>query len=938
MFRFILRYYDIRSGEGRRICMMSVYIFLIITTIIIIKSIATSFFLSNVGIEKLPAAFILVAVFSVIAVSIYNNLGRSRSLSGKIIGTLVFSITSLLIFRFLLFVSPLQSWLYYLLYVWSALFGVTVVAQFWLLANTIFNAREAKRFFGLLGTGAIAGGICGGYITNFLAPIMHSGNLLVFASGILTVCIFIVGTIVKKTTHIGYKAKTIVHGRIKSTVKKKNPLKIISESGLLTSAMLLIFFSVLSASFVDYQFNALASESIADANELTAFIGFWLSTLSLVSLAIQLFFTQIIIKTFGVCTSLAMLPIGLFVGALGMLISPTLAVATAMKLTGGSLRNSIHKSSLELFVVPVPSDEKNKTKAFIDIVTDNVATGLSGIILMLLMQYSGFTVRSISYAVVIMAGMQIFILLRARIHYIRGFKKAIERRNIDFDRDVTPVHDPHLKKMLLHNIDNYNERQLLFVLQLLSSVENPELFDKVMEFTRHANPGIRCRAIYLLGTNRVNDASRCIRPLMFDPVRDVQIEALQYLTRDPEKRNDLVEYMNYSDSTVVGAALLCTARVLVQDAECTALKNSFIRNIERLVEQSSTETLEAVARSISESGVSQLYPHILALLDHQAVTVRKEAIVAAGKCRYKPALSHIIAALKNRDLRYTARTALIAYGPSVLQISTGIIEDETADRDVRRELIKVSGEIDSQESVDFLMNLLNSEKHTFKSEIIHALQSLCKKFPQLIFSLSKSEIYIKKEIGNYRIMRRAQDMQCYQLSRSPVDGEVTIEEARGLMIRTLKEKRLKTVKGIFGILGLRFGSQDMGDAFQGLRSSNGKTSAHSIEFLDSVLHRNMKSYIIPLAEEVVRENSEKQRSVPLKNFQNDEFETLKPLLEGADRWLQTCTLYLLGTLRMNTYIECIRKYTMDSDAVTRETAEAALAGNALLSERRHPQC
>lgn len=938
MARLICKYYDIRSGEGKRTCMMFAYIFLIITVILIIKSIGTSLFLSNVGIEKLPLVFILVAVSSIVVISLYNRLEQSTSITARIIGTLIFSIASLLVFRFLLFSSTTKHWLYYLLYIWSALFGVTVVAQFWLLANTIFNAREAKRLFGLLGTGAIAGGICGGYITNLLAPRIQSGNLLVFASVILAMCIFIIRTIVKKSTHIGYKSKTSGRRKPGLSGKKKIPPQIIGASGLLTSAMLLIFFSVLCSSLIDYQFNALASDSITDPNRLSAFIGFWLSTLSLVSLAIQLLFTQIIIKTIGVCSSLALLPMGVFIGAFGVLISPTLAVAIALKLIGGSLRNSIHKSSLELLVIPVPTNDKNQTKTFIDVITDNVATGLSGILLIALIQYLGFTVQSLSYAVITLVGIQMYIISHAGKHYIQTFRKAIERRSIDFDLDVTSVHDSRLKTILLHDIGNFNDRQLLFILQLIHSIETPELFNKVVQLTKHRNANIRCRAISLLGTDSVNDATRNVSILVYDSDREVQIEALHYITRKTGQADNLREYISGSDNSVVSAALLCIARVLAKNPANQTLKEIFIQKIEQLLEDTtSVEAMQIVAQAISESGVSHLYPYIIRLLDHRSDSVRKRAVIAAGKCRYQPALSRIINILKNRTLRYTARRALISYGQSLIQMCKEIIKDQTADHTIRRELIKVTGEINSQECADFLLCLLNQDSYPLTSEVIRALQSLRRKFPQLTYSTDKLELYIKNAIQNYRIMHIAQDTQNVQLSREQTDERDRISEARALMVRTLKEKRLKTFEKIFRVLGLQYGNQDMADAFQGLKSSNSKTSAHSLEFLDSVLNRNLKHILIPAVEDFIYGNSEKQLPPRQQNVHTDEFETLEPLLSSADRWLQSCTLYLLGTLRITKHTESIQKYAAHPDTIISETAKDALKRHqSVLEEKKSP--
>jgi ATP/ADP translocase len=88
-----------------------------------------------------------------------------------------------------------------------AIFGVISGTQFWLLANEIYNAREAKRLFGLIGAGAISGGIFGGYLTSFLAPRLSTENMIFFCVGFLMLCQIFVWSIWKKTKHLTYTQK-----------------------------------------------------------------------------------------------------------------------------------------------------------------------------------------------------------------------------------------------------------------------------------------------------------------------------------------------------------------------------------------------------------------------------------------------------------------------------------------------------------------------------------------------------------------------------------------------------------------------------------------------------------------------------------------------------------------------------------------------------------
>ena len=186
---FLNKTFDIREGEVTRSVFMMIYIFLIISSLLIVKPVATSLFLSNFGVEQLPYAFLLVALSAAVISTIYARALKNILLKKIIVGTLYLSITALLIFWALIKFNFLEGWALYLFYIWMSIFGVLSASQFWILANIIFNAREAKRLFSFIGAGAIGGGIFGGYLTTLLVPILSSENLLLVSVFFLLLCI-----------------------------------------------------------------------------------------------------------------------------------------------------------------------------------------------------------------------------------------------------------------------------------------------------------------------------------------------------------------------------------------------------------------------------------------------------------------------------------------------------------------------------------------------------------------------------------------------------------------------------------------------------------------------------------------------------------------------------------------------------------------------------
>ena len=62
--------------------------------------------------------------------------------------------------------------------IWVSLFSIVLVAQGWLVASNLFDPREAKRLYPLLGMGMVLGAAFGGEFTSRTALLVGTRNLL----------------------------------------------------------------------------------------------------------------------------------------------------------------------------------------------------------------------------------------------------------------------------------------------------------------------------------------------------------------------------------------------------------------------------------------------------------------------------------------------------------------------------------------------------------------------------------------------------------------------------------------------------------------------------------------------------------------------------------------------------------------------------------------
>ena len=258
--KLVQRTFDIRSGELGVSLLMQLYIFLIITTLLIVKPTVNALFLSELTSRSLPYAFLLVALVAMGSSYFYNKALKRFSLLRIITFTLIISALVFISLKVLLSLHYFSTWLLYFYYVWVAIYAVLATSQFWILANLVYNIREAKRLFGFIGAGAISGGILGGYLTNLLAPIIGNDDLMIIGAILVIGCIPLLHIIWRKRV----KSLGVFRQQQRTYASNESSFKLILESKHLTYIAGIIGVGVLVAKLVDYQYSDMASKAIPD--------------------------------------------------------------------------------------------------------------------------------------------------------------------------------------------------------------------------------------------------------------------------------------------------------------------------------------------------------------------------------------------------------------------------------------------------------------------------------------------------------------------------------------------------------------------------------------------------------------------------------------------------------------------------------------------------
>ena len=897
-----LRLFNIRQGEERRCVLMFAYIFLVIGALMIVKPVAQAEFLAAFGPRQLPFVFILVALFAAGISAIYGRLLGTIDLLVLIRRTLHGFIALLAVVFLSLSLHFAEPFMLYSFFVAVSIFGVLAASQFWILANIVFNPREAKRLFGFIGSGAIAGGILGGYATKLLAPALGSENLVLVGGALLLSC----GPIVRRIWELGptkgpaapAQGLRVGFGRGGLT------LSAIRSSRHLASLAAVVVLGVAAGKFIEYQFVAIAADRIQDEERLAAFLGFWYSNLNVFSLVIQLFITRQVVGVFGVGTSLLVHPVAVLVGALGVLVHPALSTAIVLKVGDGGLKNSIQKSALELFSLPIPPEIRNPAKSFIDVFGDAFATGVSGLLLLVLTTILDVPVRYVSLMVLVLVAAWLLFVRRLRAEYL----DAVWRRVIADQAPETAAADLHSESVLgglIVALGGHDEEKLIETLTMVRDIRSDRLAPSFLRLLAHPSARVRLGALANL-SGHAEDHTPAVEPMVRDPDLEIRAEAIQYLfghdRGDPVA--NLLARLDDPDEEVRRAALLCAAResrsngVLQARLDIRARIEANFRALRGDRTAEGTRRRAFCARAIGTARIPALNHLLHILLRDPAPEVVDQALIAAGQTRehvYLGLLLQHLAVPRHRD---AALHALAHHDPDIIGLLADLMRDPAADPALRLLLPGIIGRIGTQRAVDVLVDQLETVPGEVRHRIVEALHGLRSGPAQLRFNdkrivhriLEEARLY-SETLGVFGAQVRSRDE-----AASPAGSASRQAAARARLMEALEVRLDQALATIFKLLGLRYPPRDIETVYNGVRSGREEARMNSVEYLDNLLDGPLKRTIIPIVESALVEDLERRTRTQPDLTIPDQRECLENLLQDDDPLLVSAVLELIAAI------------------------------------------
>jgi ATP:ADP antiporter, AAA family len=807
--------------------------------------------------------------------------------------------------------------IYTAIYVLVEVMGAQVLVQFWTLANELFNAREAKRLYGFIGAGGTFANILIGLLSARVATNFGTASLLLMCAVLLlgaALASFWGGRLGKQ--RIFARAASGKPSAIKRTGAG---LRVLSDKHLRAVAMLaaVTFFTT---TLVDFQFKVIVADKLK-GDELAAFFGYFSAVVGALALGLQLFGTSQLINRIGVIGALAVLPLFLAFGNLALILFPVLWAASATKGADTLFRYSVNDSTTQILYLPVPSQVRVAAKAFIDGVIKPSSIGLAGIVLAIYRKIGTGDPYRLAYISFLLSGVWLAVVAGLRSKYLKSLQENLKSRRLDLESARHRVIDGNTNSVLQKALASTDEHEVFNALSLLPSLEKVELDHKVEALLEHASPRIRTKTLEYYAQRQTMRFANSVFRRFEDPdagVRAAAVDAFCAMGRDKAVRSVRV-FLADPDPQIRSAAITGMIKFGGLDGVLVAAEA-----LKDLISHTSPEMRRHAAKVLGAIGVKNFYQPILELMNDSELSVRREAVHAAGNLKSPEFVIPLIYKTKTRDTFREATTALAQYGDSVVQTLAKVMSNHVEDPAIRSAAAKVLGKLGSGPAVQVIAQHLEEPDSDVRSGMYRSLARAVKGNRLLLTDLSQVHKAIERELGTaFQALHSIEVLALDSLpsATTPLHGK---EAARALLGSAMIEKIQRIEVRVFWLLGVLYPDADMEQISAGLHDASGADSArrrgNAVELLDNLLERNLKARVLPLIEESARTERLKQIAhlyvLPVIDHQA----ALTALCNDEVAWVRACALWCHAESTNELARPSIQKALSDAHPVVREMA------------------
>ena len=441
---------------------------------------------------SLPIAYIFAAFTVIIAGKIYEYFEHRLLLERLSLGTMLSSLFMVLVVMVLLWLGHGTATAVAIMVGYRIIY-LLINLEFWGLSALVFDVRQSKRLFSVIGSGDMPAKALGAV----LAVLIHTPSvlmiLLVISLGFFALAFY--------SQRLTFKYTEIpnphhAHNRQAAELNSKIVQKYFGGNGLVTALCLGMVFVAAAATWIEYHFFVNVKYKFHSQHDVIFFVGSLLTATYFISTIVKLLFSGKIVERFGVRLTLYLLPATTILISLGLITSsyfrkdePSLLVYYCVAYILFELvRRTIFDPVFLVLFQPLSTKNRLKGHTLAKGLYEPLGMLLAGLILWVVytMRWSNISLAFDLSLLFAIAAMIIF--RKAYGQYILELKSAISKRFLRSGEMASPG---EALPIVIENLKSDKKEEVINAIDWLAR-NKPSSFKKNLE-TLLANPFVAVR-------------------------------------------------------------------------------------------------------------------------------------------------------------------------------------------------------------------------------------------------------------------------------------------------------------------------------------------------------------------------------------------------------------------------------------------------------------
>ena len=850
----ILNALNIRKGEETAIVLLLLYSFVMGSVIAFFYTSATSLFVVSFESSVLPYAYIGGGIMSYLVWLLYARIERFVSFQ---------KLTLLGIFLLLISVGFFMvgihylngKWIPFLMFVWIRVFIFISVVGFWGLAAKMFDLRQGKRIFGLIGSGEVISDIVGFFSIPLVLHFIATKDLLYISFIGLVICLFLMAYMFKRFT------KTLSMSEPGAVKKMNTSFKGIFKNRYLTILILTALFPMFGMCFADFSFLHQIKIEFKNQEFLASFLSIFFGATAVAEFILKSFFSGRLMEKYGLKVALPVLPAvmigcvflavssGVFYGTTGLFFS----FIALTKMVDRVLRSAIYDPSYQILYQPLPAEDRLNAQGMVEGMAKGLGFALAGAVVLFFTLVKALNLVHFNILFLFILALWLKMGLTMYHEYRHSLGKVLSSKH---NKSSDPEnHKSNLRALSTVIVDG-KETNLGLIMNILSYVEPQKVHRFLNQIITSSSVVFQEKILEQISVRRIFSAEQMIK---------------DQLNKNPDLTGKKLFESTLYDLVQAKKTDFDTLLALSQSKD--SKKRTFAAN------------LLPFTASYKVSKILQT------LLQDENPETRKAALVSSGQIGKRELWPFIINNLFQPNYSTQAISAIKMIGDPILSELDNYFDKSTTTKEVRLKIIGIYANVRGDKALNLLRARIQYPDESIRNHVFKALTRL--EYHAKYMDISRIKETIEEEIAiTVWVMASMLDIQMEKnmpLLREALQGE-------------LKQKK----DNVFLLLSMLYDSKTIRYIQESFQTGTHESKVYATEILDLTVSSDIKEIFLPLLEDLSVEDSLRLYKDKYPQQKMTVFERLKDIINKdylkINRWTKACAIFQLSEYQENEMI------------------------------------